>query len=89
MAVVDSTFQKPAGINFHCPDDVAVDALSRALCRVCSFIQDLEQSSELSRYEDWWEHDGLHFYRESLDMHGLFGLVESPRAWFEAMQGDD
>jgi hypothetical protein len=42
----------------------------------------------LYRYEDWWEHDGMHFRRESIDIHRLFEIVKSPQSSLEAMPGD-
>jgi hypothetical protein len=39
--------------------------------------------------DDWWEHDGLFFEKGSLDLHGLFQIVGTPRSLLEAMPGDD
>lgn len=82
-------FNLPKGINFNCTESVPITVLSKALCRVAAFLQDLDSSAELLRYEDWWEHDGLHFYKGPMNFHQLFALVESPRALLESMQGDD
>ena len=59
------------------------------LLQVCSFIQNFDPYSELRRYDDWWQHDGLHFYRDSLSGPRLLELIRSPRALLEAMPGDD
>lgn len=82
-------FSPPPGVNFHCRKDWPIAALSKALHQVCAFIQDFELDSPLTRYEDWWEHDGLHFNRGAITLHDLFGLVESPQSLLNAMQGDD
>jgi hypothetical protein len=82
-------FTALAGTNYHCTDEVPIAVLSRALCRVCSFLQNLAPSAQLRRYEDWWEHDSSHFEGGIIDLHSLFKLVESPRALLTAMQGDE
>lgn len=84
-----STFTAPTGINYHCSKDIPIALLSQALCRVSAFIQSLDSNAQLLRYEDWWEHDGLHFERGTVDLRGLFELVESPRALVASMQGDE
>jgi hypothetical protein len=81
-------FTKPKGINFSCPNDLPAIELSRALCKTASFIQQINPYDTLYRYDDWWEHDGLHFYRESINVEKLFNLVNSPKSLLEAMQGD-
>lgn len=89
IPVVLPAFTPPGGINLHCPANIPIGDLARALCRAAAFLQNLAPYAPLHRYDDWWEHDGLHFYRAPLDLHGLFSLVESPRALLEAMPGDD
>jgi hypothetical protein len=81
-------FTKPKGINFSCSEALPAAALSRALCKTASFIQQLDPYARLERYDDWWEHDGLHFHRESVNVEKLFDIARSPKSLLEAMPGD-
>ena len=83
-----ANFTKPKGINFSCLDDLAATELSIALCKTASFIQQINPYDKLYRYNDWWEHDGLHFYREVISVEKLFDLVNSPKSLLEAMTED-
>jgi hypothetical protein len=84
------SFSPPSGVTFHTTDDVPVAVLSAILRRVASFLQALQLSSPpLRLYHDWWQHDGLHFEKQRITFHELFGMVETPRAVFEATPGDD
>lgn len=84
-----SNFVKPQGINFSSPQLTAKD-LSIALCRIVSFIQNQElYDVDLKKYEDWWEHDGMHFYKRTIDFHDLFRCIDSSRALLEAMPGEN
>jgi hypothetical protein len=82
-------FIKPTGINFRCVDTLPAPDLARLLCRMVAFLQDIEPYAKLRRYNDWWEHDGLHFYKSPIDFNDLFGIVRSPRSLLEAMPGDE
>lgn len=66
-----------------------IQALRRDLCRIAVFLQEARPHVALQRFDDWYEHDGLHFAKGSLDFHGLFALIGSSRAIFEAVPGDD
>lgn len=83
-----ANFTKPKGINFSFSNDLPAVELSRALCKTASFIQQINPYEKLYRYDDWWEHDGLHFYREKISVEKLFELVNSPKSLLEAMTGD-
>ncbi len=83
------SFSPPPGVTFHTTDDVLVAVLSTVLRRVASFLQGLQLSSPpLRLYHDWWQHDGLHFERQRITFHDLFGMIETPRAAFEATPDD-
>jgi hypothetical protein len=81
-------FVRPNGINFSCLDEVPAVELSKALCMTASFIQQIEPYTKLERYNDWWEHDGLHFHRETISPEKLFEIVNSPKSLLESMPGD-
>lgn len=83
-----SEFTKPEGINFSCAQEISAVELSKVLCRIVSFVQWLEPYIKLERYDDWWEHDGLHFYRNSISFDALFKLVNSPKSLLDEMPGD-
>jgi hypothetical protein len=82
-------FKPPDGINFHCSEPMPIADLSSILCKIVSYLQSIDQYAKLRRYDDWWEHDGRHFYRNELDFHGLFEIVGNSRALFESMPGDE
>jgi hypothetical protein len=82
-------FIRPEGINFSCSDDLSAPVLSQALCRTVSFLQSLNPYQKLHKYEDWWEHDSLHFYRESVNFDTLFNIINSPRSLLYSMPGDE
>ena len=84
-----SPFKNSKGTNFRSERDVAAVALSKSLCRIASFLQHLDPYQKLLRYDDWWEHDGLHFSRGAIEFHDLFEIIGSPRALLAAMTGDD
>src|SRR6266446_4435379 len=79
LRLAAANFHRPKGINFSSPDEVPSGALSRSLCRIASFLQDLHPYTKLQRYWDLWEEYGGHYYKEQIDFHGLFDIVESPR----------
>jgi hypothetical protein len=82
-------FSKPTGINFSCVENVSAADLALALCKTASFLQADGPYILLHLYHDWWEHDGLHFYRRGIDFDELFKMICSPRALLEAMPGED
>jgi hypothetical protein len=83
-----SNFQEPKGVNFATTDDVGGADISEALRKVVAFVQSQSPYIELERYDDWWEHDGLHFYRSPISLDELFSIVHSPRSLLESMPGD-
>jgi hypothetical protein len=86
---VVTQFTKPKGTNFSTGGNLPADILSKALCKTVSFLQTIAPYVKLHRYEDWWEHDGLHFSRGVITFDDLFSVVRSPRALLEAMPGDE
>jgi hypothetical protein len=82
-------FTIPQGKNFRCKENIPINELTSCLCKIASFLQAEKPYISLLRYDDWWQHDGLHFFREKIDFHGLFEMVKSPKAIMESMPGDD
>ncbi len=80
---------KPEGTNFRLTEFVPATLLSASLCTVAAFLQELDPDDTLQRYDDWWQHDGLEFERDRIDLHGLLELVKSPQAICESMPADD
>lgn len=79
----------PEGTNFSCQYPVPIASLSGDLCKIAAFLQDKFPHDTLQRFDDWWQHDGLHFEKGTLDWHGLFAIVGSPKGIYESMSGDD
>ena len=84
-----SQFVKPRGVCFLFEGEISAPALSRTLCRIVNFLQDTGPYAKLQHYEDWWEHDGLHFHRGSIDFNALYGMVGSPRNLLAATPADE
>jgi hypothetical protein len=82
------TFQQPQGTNFRTSREVPLDELSRALCAVVAFLQHRSPATPLQRYEDWWEHDGMHFDEGSMTWDQLFALIRTPKDLLESMTGE-
>lgn len=68
-------FKRPKGINFSCSEEINSDELSSNLLLIVNFLQQTESFNKLNRYDDWWEHDGLHFYRDKIDFGELQKIV--------------
>jgi hypothetical protein len=83
-----SGFVAPEGINFSSAEDLSAHDLSEALIKIVDFIQQIDSSKKFESYDDWWEHDGLHFYRNSISPAELLRIVSSPESLSQAMPGD-
>lgn len=84
-----SEFILPKGINFSCENDMPAIELSKLLCKTASFIQQISPYEKLERYDDWFEHDGLHFHRKSINFDEFFRIVNSPKSLLEEIPRDD
>jgi hypothetical protein len=82
-------FTPPQGVSFTTVDECPLGTASRDLCKIAASLQGLAPFGKLVRYDDWYDHDGLYFQRCQTDSHGLFQLVQTPRALLEATPGDD
>ena len=81
-------FQAPNGSNFASDEDIDASKLSNILCKVAAFIQRTSPYIRLEKYDDWWEHDGLHFYDRSILIEDLFEIVRSPKSLLESVSGE-
>lgn len=81
-------FIRPKGINFSCCEQLSPIDFSTALTKIANFIKEINTYDKLERYDDWWEHDGLHFHRNSISLEDFFKIVSSPRLLSEAMSSD-
>ena len=84
-----SGFVKPQGVCFLFGDELPAPVLSGVLCKITNFLQDVAPYAKLERYDDWWEHDGLHFHRSSVDFDVLYGMINSPKNLLESTPEDD
>ncbi len=82
-------FLPPAGITFYSTEEVAISDLCALLRQTTAFLQGLQPRPELRLYNDWWEHDGLHFERCAISFHELIAMVETPRSILEATPDED
>lgn len=83
-----ATFSPPDGINFCCVGVLPSAELSSILSKVVGYLKRVDPHARLRQYDDWWQHDGLHFYKRDLDFGGLFDIVKTPADLIEAIQGD-
>lgn len=81
-------FTTPKGINFSHKEDTSAANLVNALCKTVSFLQAIEPYIKFERYDDWWEHDGLHFWKDTINFNDLFSIVNSPMSLLKSMPGD-
>ncbi|MES2465518.1 MAG: hypothetical protein V4671_33550 [Armatimonadota bacterium] len=81
----------PRGTNLRSNRRLISPLLSSALSETAMFLRRCAgDNPTLFRYDDWWEHDGLHLPRkdELIDFDVLFSLVETPQSLEAAMTGD-
>ena len=81
-------FVKPSGVNFSSENELFGVDLSQILCKTVSFIQQLKPYEKLEKFDDWWEHDGLHFHRGEIGFDELFKIIDSPENLLRAMTGN-
>jgi len=84
-------YRLPNGISF-CADGSPLLVVVHDLKYVVRFIQgicDDTQAFSLKFYEDWWEHDGLHFFKTTIGLRELWGMIESPKSLLSAMTGEE
>ena len=84
-----SLFVPPIGINFHLQQPIPLDLLSDALCKIVVFMQANDKYKTLKLYSDWWQHDGLHFDGDHINILELLEIVKAPQAILGFMPGDD
>ena len=75
---MNSKFIRPTGINFSSYHALNAVEMSNILREIVGFIRKLEINEPLERYDDWWEHDGLHFYRGNITIEELLDIVSTP-----------
>ena len=79
----------PKGIMFYLEEYIPISNLRDILLKITRFIQGKELFNKLCRYDDWWEHDGLHFEKGKIEIGGIFQILKSNRSLYESMPGDD
>ena len=82
-------FQIPQGTNFRCAEAISLPTLSNFLCQSALFLKDYHPQGPLVLYEDWLQGCGQRFELRKISIHELFKIVETPRAIFEWMQGEE
>jgi hypothetical protein len=79
----------PHGVDFTDEGDCPLAGISSDLRKIAAFLQGLAPFSGLVRYDDWRDHDGLCFESDRIDFHGLFQLIQTPRAILSTTPGDE
>jgi hypothetical protein len=82
-------FKIPDGINFRSEHDISIPQLLEAIRIIAGFLRELGPSHQLDRYDDWWEHDGLQFFRSPITIDQLLEIANTRKSLIEAMPGDD
>lgn len=84
------SFTPPVGVAFHTEGEVRGDELVATVRRVVTFLEGfIFTPDKLRVFDDWWEHDGLHFERPCVKYVDLFAMLASPRAMSDATPNDD
>ena len=83
-----SDFVKPKGICFLFGYELPASVLSGVLCKITNFLKSVAPYAKLHRYDDWWEHDGLHFHRSLIDFEALYQMITSPKNLLESTPED-
>ncbi len=73
---------EPKGINFSCSKEIDSLELSENLLLVVNFLEQTFPKAELRQYDDWWEHDGCHFYNSKTDFDELLKMVTQDELLF-------
>jgi hypothetical protein len=68
-------FIEPKGINFSCSKEIDSNELSNNLGFIVDFLEKINPNDQLHQFDDWWEHDGLHFYRGKTNFDELKKIV--------------
>jgi hypothetical protein len=83
-------FTPPVGVAFHTDGQVRGDELVATVRRVVAFLEGFIWTPDRLRvFDDWWEHDGLHFERTVVKYVDLAAMTASPRAMLDATPDDD
>lgn len=83
------SFSPPNGIAFHTVEEVEASDLCAVLRDVVAFLDTLQpQRRKLRLHDDWWQHDGLHFERGTIEFRDLVAMIETPSAMLEATPDD-
>ena len=83
-------FEPPIGTTFASENDARLNEVIHFASRILPFLQAQSVSPvRLRCYDDWLEHDGLHFQGPQIEFSDAFRLFGSPRSFFEATPKDD
>ena len=83
---------KPMRINFHSVGELPAAELSTSLCRIASYLQDVDPYAKIRKHQDWREHgvSGHPFHFEKpISFHDLFEMVGSPKHLLWAASDDE
>jgi hypothetical protein len=81
-------FKEPYGVNFRLAHEVPLGTLRDLLEAVFNFLKPRDASANLFRYDDFWEHDGLHFLKDKLTWEKFKASFREDSGIVESMPGD-
>ena len=83
-------YDPPIGTTFESDVEAPLDAVIQAANHILAFLQAQNIAPiGLCRYDDWFEHDGLHFRGTKIEFSDAFGLFQTPMSLFEATPDED
>jgi hypothetical protein len=83
-----SRFEPPVGTTFR-TNALMQDELAALLHAVVAFLEATDPHAPLTRYDDWFEHDGMHVLRGKITFAILWEIVATPQVIFEETPQDD
>ena len=81
-------FQEPSGINFRPAMPILIKEMEDTLPLIWRFVSAKDPSPILLRYEDWWQHDGLHFEKGKITREVFSKMIGSKGEIIKSMSGD-
>ena len=86
--VFGPNFSLPSGTSFFLHEFVPDEMLLRTLQEATRFLNSVAVDQNLYQFDDWLEHDGLHFYKRRLKFPDLERIVSNQGALTRSMPGD-
>lgn len=76
------------GLTFVPDEEVTPMELCHCLKMILEFLKEKDGDIKLTRYDDWWEHDGLMINKGHVDFNEIIQVVQNPELIEKEMPGD-